>query len=87
MGVEMKIDFEDTIKQLKELVGQAETLKNNVAKINFITPAELAEKMHCTSQKAREIFNRKDFPACNYGKVKVAEVGAVIKYFSVRRDK
>lgn len=87
MGVEMKIDFEKTIEQLKELVNKAEELKNNVRKITFITSAELAEMMHCSVVTAREIFNRKDFPACNFGKEKVAEIGAVIKYFSVRREK
>ena len=35
----------------------------------------------------KNLFNRPDFPSCDFGKEKKAEITAVINYFSVPRRK
>ena len=34
-----------------------------------------------------ELYNKKDFPSCDYGREKIAEINAVRNYFSVPRRK
>lgn len=54
-------------------------------KLTLITIEEFAELAHIGIEKAREIYNMPDFPSCDYGRQKFAEVHAVEKYFSIPR--
>lgn len=55
--------------------------------MRFLTIKDLASEMGISERIAAEIFNRKDFPCCDYGKSKVVEESAAMKFFSVPRRK
>lgn len=56
-------------------------------KIMFLNIDDVVELTHWSKKKVQELFNRDDFPSCDFGKEKIAEANAVIKYFSVPRRK
>ena len=53
----------------------------------FLTMSDVQRITHWGKNRVRELFNEKDFPACDYGKEKLVEYTAFIKFFSVRREK
>ncbi len=53
----------------------------------FLTMEDVAKILPWGENTIQALFNEKDFPACNFGKAKVVEINAFLKYFAVRRDK
>lgn len=53
----------------------------------FITIKDAEKILPWGKNKVRDLFNEKDFPACNYGKEKIVRLDKFNDYFAVRRDK
>lgn len=62
-------------------------LSENAKMLRFITIREMAELTGWSITTVKKLYNRPDFPCCDFGKEKMAEINAVIKYFSVPRKK
>ena len=80
-------DLDEAVKKITEFLELAEQANQTIDKIHFITATELAAMTGWSLKTTRELFNKIDFPSCDYGKEKIAEIDAVKKYFSVSRKK
>lgn len=89
----MKNKIEIELTSLDEYLEDVRAITNSLSKLekeiellnvqlHFLTVREVADLMHLSTQAARELFHRKDFPCCNYGKEMVVEKTAFLKYFS-----
>ena len=85
--IKLETNLDEQLDKLKELVGLLNQTEEKVNKLRFITIREFAEISGWNITTVRELFCRKDFPSCDFGKEKIAEVSAVINYFSVPRRK
>ncbi|MEG1834948.1 MAG: hypothetical protein RR229_02380 [Oscillospiraceae bacterium] len=77
-------DILDILKQICELEGKIKGANECIA---FLTIKETAEKLNWSIPTVQKLFNRPDFPSCDYGKEKVVEIHALINFFSVARRK
>ena len=58
-----------------------------VDSIKFLTIKQVTELTGWNLNTTRNVFNRPDFPSCDFGKEKVIEIHALVNYFSVRHCK
>lgn len=77
----------ETIKKLDEVCSKIDVVSEKATTLGFITIAKMAELTGWSKKTVEELYNRRDFPSCDFGKSKVAEVNAVKEYFSVPRRK
>lgn len=75
----------DELKEANELLEvfskieeKAENIKNS---IGFYTTKDVAKLTGISMPKVLEIFNRPDFPVCDYGQGKIVFVPAFCEYF------
>lgn len=85
MQVVIEKNLSEQIEDLKEIANCLEQISNSTEKLKFITIKEFAKASGMNEQTVQHLFNRPDFPSCDFGKSKIAEVEAVKKYFSVPR--
>ena len=85
--IEPDYDLDNELEKIKELLTLQNKLTENARMIRFITIREFAKITGWSVNTVQYLFNRPDFPSCDFGKEKIAEVSAVIKYFSVPRRK
>lgn len=85
----MKIDleFEKQIEKVQKLIDELSELENKVNRLTFVTVEDLCTMTGWSPVTVQNLFNRADFPSCNFGKTKIAEISAVKKYFSVPHRK
>lgn len=80
-------DLQEQIDTLNELLKKMSQVEDKAKEITFLTVSDLAKMTGWSKTTVRELFNRKDFPCCDFGKEKIAEINAVRAYFGVpRRD-
>lgn len=83
MQTTIKLDtYIDKLQEVSELLKQIDT---QVDKLRFITIKEFSEITGWAPATVQNLYNRPDFPSCDYGKEKIALLSAVIKYFEVPR--
>lgn len=87
MKLTLQGDLENYITEIKELILKLEELEKKIEFIKFLNIKEFAKVANWSEKKASELYRRPDFPSCDFGKEKIAEVNAIIKYFSVPRRK
>lgn len=80
-------DLAETVRQLTALCEKINTVEEKVKALQFVTINDVVKATGWTKSTVCALFNRADFPSCDFGKTKVAELSAVIKYFSVPRRK
>ena len=87
MNQTIKIDsnMSEQITTLQTLCNQLENLAENVKVLKFITQKDLAELTGWGMPTVKEVFDDPEFPCCDFGKAKVAEIHAVIEFFSKPR--
>lgn len=79
--------LQEQINQLKELIEKIGLVEDKTKMLQFITIEEFAKISGWGICAVQDLYNRDDFPSCDFGKRKVAEVSAVKHYFSVPRRK
>lgn len=62
-------------------------IENASKALNFLTIKDIADATGWSLGTVRQLFNRPDFPSCDFGKEKIVEVHAALNYFSVPRRK
>ena len=87
IGIEPDYDLDKELDKVQKLMTSIEKLADNTRMIRFITIREFAKITGWSVTTVKHLYNRPDFPSCDYGKEKIAEVSAVVKYFSVPRRK
>ncbi len=85
----LKVDhnLSETVQLLSELCEKIDTVEEKVKALRFVTINDVVKATGWTKGTVCALFNRADFPSCDFGKTKVAELSAVIKSFSVPRRK
>lgn len=87
MEIVVQEDLKKEIEMLKKITETLNEVKESTQQLQFITIREFAKITGISEPTVQEIFRRPDFPSCDYGKSKIAEINAVRKYFSVPRRK
>ena len=77
--------LEDLTTKLAEIVGKVEILEAKLTEPKFYTIKEVAKITGWSEPTVQNLFNRGEFPSCDYGKSKVVESTALRQYFSVPR--
>lgn len=62
-------------------------IENASKALNFLTVKDVADATGWSLGTVRQLFNRPDFPSCDFGKEKIVEIHAALNYFSVPRRK
>jgi len=87
MEILINENLSEEINKMQKLLDQLNQIKNKAKMINFITTKDFVQMSGWSEPTVQKLFNREDFPSCDFGKEKIAEIGAVINYFSVPRRK
>ena len=91
MTVNLNTDTKEDITKLDgtitEIIEKLQLLEDKSKMLNFITISDFAKLRNCSIKTAQDIYNDKTFPSENFGKIKVAEVQAVKKWYEQKRDK
>lgn len=87
MEIAVNTDLDKQLTNIKELIKTMDILDNKVDKLKFIDVDELSTLTGWSKRTVQDLFNKPDFPSCDFGKEKKAEIHAVMKYFSVPRRK
>lgn len=58
-------------------------IENTSKALNFLTIKDVADATGWSLGTVRQLFNRPDFPSCDFGKEKIVEIHAALNYFSV----
>lgn len=85
--INMDTDIDQNIEKVKTLLKYLSEVQEKSQKIQFVSIKEIAAATGWSEGVVQDIFNKDDFPCCDYGKEKKAEVEAVRKWFSVPRRK
>lgn len=80
-------DLDDQLRKVSRLIESLNEMEDKVTMIRFLTIQEFSEISGWSLPVVKNLFNRADFPSCDYGKKKIVEVSAAKKYFSVPRRK
>lgn len=91
MNITLQKDLCEQIDQLKEVAHELREIENQADKtvkaIKFISTDEFSKITGWSTPTVLKVFNRPDFPSTDFGKEKLVEVNALIKYFSIPRRK
>lgn len=87
ISVTQDVNLDEELAKAKDLLELQAKIADNARMLRFITIREFMEMSGWSQTTVQQLYNRPDFPSCNYGKEKIAEVHALIKYFSVPRRK
>lgn len=79
--------LDEQIMKIKELLELQAQVKENVSAIAFLSVEDVMKLTGWGRNTVNKLFDEPDFPCCDFGKEKKAEIHAVIKYFSVPRRK
>lgn len=85
--MQVAIDMDTYINKMQEVSGLLKEIDTSIDKLRFITIKEFSEITGWSPATVQNLYNRPDFPSCDYGKEKIALLSAVIKYFEVPRRK
>ena len=86
-SIQINTDLGENLTKVTELCEKLDEANENCRKLRFITIRDMQKATGWSLTTVQELFRMKDFPCCDYGKEKVAEINAVIKFFSVPRRK
>ena len=82
-SISIETDLDKTLEKVKELIESLNLLEDKTKKLQFISINDICEATGWSPNTVQDLFNRPDFPCCDYGKEKKAEIHAVIDYFKV----
>lgn len=87
ISVTQDVNLDEELAKAKELLELQAKIADEAQMLRFITIKEFMKMSGWSQTTVQNLYNRPDFPCCDYGKEKIAEVHALIKYFSVPRRK
>ncbi len=79
--------LEQLVDKIKSVVAKVEKIETALTEPKFYSIEETAKLLGWSAPTVQDLFNRKDFPSCDFGKKKVVEITALKNYFSVPRRK
>lgn len=85
--IEINTNLDESLKKITEFCKKLDEAEEKAKKIQFLTIKDMMKATGWSQVTVQELFRREDFPVCDFGKEKIVEVGAAIKYFSVPRRK
>ena len=74
--------LEELTAKLYEIVGKVETIETKLSEPRFYTIKEVAKMTGWSIPTVQNLFNRRDFPSCDFGRGKIVEGAALREYFS-----
>lgn len=86
MDIKVDGNLQEQINQLERIIQLLDQIEEREP-LNFISIKDMCKMTSWSEPTIKKLFNRPDFPSCDFGKEKIAEVSAVKKYFSVPRRK
>lgn len=89
MKIAVETELGPQLDDLKEFLITVQELEKTTKGLHFLTVDEIVEKkiLPWSRKTVQDLFNRPDFPSCDYGKEKVVEVYAFKEYFNTPRRK
>ena len=89
MKIAVDSELGPQLNNLKEFLKEVQELEKTTKGLHFLTVDEIVEKkiLPWSRKTVQDLFNRPDFPSCDYGKEKVVEVYAFKEYFNMPRRK
>lgn len=78
-------NLDTELEKAKELLETLVKIEETSKALNFLTVKDIQDATGWSPATVRQLFNRPDFPSCDFGKEKVVEIHAALKYFSVPR--
>lgn len=79
--------LEQLVDEIKSVVCKVEKIETTLTEPKFYNIEETAKLLGWSAPTVQDLFNRRDFPSCDYGKKKVVEATALKNYFCVPRRK
>lgn len=74
------------VEKTKQLVENLMKIEDLLKALNFLTIKDVVKATGWNVATVQQLFNRPDFPSCDFGKEKVIEIhAAALQYFSVPR--
>lgn len=73
------------LDKMFDIVTRLEKIETQLSEPRFYTIQDVVNFTGWSEQTVKNMFNRKDFPACDFGKRKLVEQAAFREYFSQRR--
>lgn len=87
ISVTQDVNLDEELAKAKELLELQAKIADEAQMLRFITIKEFMKMSGWSQTTVQNLYNCPDFPCCDYGKEKIAEIHALIKYFSVPRRK
>lgn len=87
MTLTLSPEIKEQIDELTTLVSELSKLETTVKDVRFLKMTDVINLTGWSRSTVEKMFNRPDFPSCDYGKEKVVELTAFRKYFSEPRRK
>lgn len=85
VNITLDTDLDKELEKVNKLVVALNDVKDQANLIQFVSIKDFCKLTGWSEKTVQEIYNRPDFPSCDYGKEKKAEVHAILKYFEVPR--
>lgn len=79
--------IDDEIEKTKHLVENLMKIEDLSKALKFLTIKDIVKATGWSVITVQQLFNRPDFPSCDFGREKVVEIHAALQYFSVPRRK
>ncbi len=80
-----ELDF--AVEKLENLLDVLKKINEQDKILKFVDIEQVMKATGFSKKTVQDLFKDPEFPTCNYGKKQIAEVNAVIKYFSSPRRK
>lgn len=81
------INITADLDRINDILMALDKLDTKVNGLQFITIKQFTELTGWSTKTVQDLYNRPDFPSCDYGKQKVAEIDAIKDYFKVPRKR
>ena len=79
------ITVDEELEKAKALLETLLKIEETSKALNFLTIKDVVAATGWGFATVQQLFNRPDFPSCDFGKEKVVEIHAALQYCSVPR--
>ena len=82
-----ELSLTEILQNCDQILKKLELINREKVLLHFLTVDDMIKITGFSKKKVLELFSDPEFPSCDFGKAQIAEVNAVIQYFSVPRKK